>query len=641
YYPYTKLADDQGNSLPIIYRYRPAFLDLLNSTYGDKLLSMQFAPLKDIDEGYVKTKNQNINILIGAKYNLSSVFSVNINYNYNRGFNEQNGFDGPNSFYVRNLVNLFTTPLDYVDPIFGTADPARRQIPIGGIYRPRIQYTSNQTLRGQLNVEKKWNEKNQLSAIAGVDIGQNYILNRYDSYYGYDENTKIFNNRLNFYDNRLPNLFGDANTGLSVGQIPAVLDINDYKIRTFSVYSNAAYTYARRYTLSGSIRKDYSSEFGQGADQKSTPFYSVGGSWNINNEDFYNLALLPLLKFRATFGYNGNVNPLVYSRPILFRSSFVDSNSGLPYSSTSNGSQGGVSNINLRPERTGTFNLGIDFGFRGNRISGSVEYYNKNTSDLLSANPIDPTTGFNTVVYNTANLNGKGIDLTINSLNFQSGLFRWNSNFLFSWNTNKVLKVFSTAADNVGSFVLASGNLKAGYPYSKLFGLKWAGLDPSTGDPRGYLNGKIVTITPDATGDNLFNQITSAPMSEAHYFGSAVPVYYGSFRNTFSYGSFSVSTSILYKLGYFFRRPGSSLVRYTLLYRSGIPQGAEYSRRWQNPGDEQKTNVPSLTTANNLSRDNMYYFSEINVLMADHIRLQEINLSYSFNNKKWFIKNPR
>jgi TonB-linked SusC/RagA family outer membrane protein len=643
FYPYSRLADDKGNALELAKMYRPGFVDLFETTYPTQFLSWRYKPLEDINEGYNKLKAQNINLNFSANYKIIAGLSVQATYNYNTGRSEDNTLYRQNSFFMRNLINYFTTSLASTNPMTGDpVTPYVRQLPLGGQYNTSLNRSRNQSLRGQLNYDKTWKEKHQLSAIAGIDVSENYSIVRSNGFYGYNENTLQSDNKLD-YKTMLPIVFAEDFSGYNGEYIPN-LDggFIDNKIRTFSWYSNMAYTYDSRYTLSASIRKDLSSEFGRGTNQKGAPYYSVGGSWNIHHEKFYHLEFLPVLTFRTTFGYNGNVNPSVLARPLITYSIFNGDNN-LPYAYTSFGT--GISNSQLRPEKTGIWNIGIDFGLKGNRVSGSLQYYIKKTSDLIAGGALDPSTGYTNITYNTGNLLGHGIDVAINSLNVQAGKFRWNTNFLFSYNRVKVTKLYATAASAAGQVVSnSSGSYNEGYDLSRLFGYKWAGLDPLTGDPRGIIDGHPVAVSNSTDGNTAYNSIQTAPISSLKYFGSAVPVWYGSFRNTFSYGALSVSASLLYKMGYYVRRPSSQVLNYSKLYSTNATiQGIEYQDRWQKAGDELHTNVPSAVySSSNQNRDNFYYYSELNVLKGDHIRLQEINFSYLIPaTKSKFIKNPR
>jgi TonB-linked SusC/RagA family outer membrane protein len=642
FYPYSRLADDNGNFLELAKTYRQGFAAAVNNAYGDNFLSYSYVPLNDINEGYNKLKSQNLNLNFNANYKILNGLSAQVTYNYNTGRNNDNSLYRQNSFYMRNLINYFTTSPESVDP--RTFDPVaayNRQLPLGGQYSTILTTSNNHTLRGQLNFDHTWKEKHQLSAIAGIDVAQAYSIAKSDGYYGYDENTLYSNNKLD-YKTMIPIAFAEDFSGYNGEYIPNLsTGFIDNKVRTFSYYTNAAYTYDRRYTISGSLRKDLSSEFGRGTNQNGTPYYSLGGAWNINNESFYHWALVPNLTLRATYGYNGNVNPSVIARPLITYSLFNGTNN-LPYAYTSFGT--GIANSQLRPERTGVFNIGLDFLIQGNRLSGNIQYYSKKTTDLIAGGALDPSTGYTNITYNTGNLQGNGLEFTLNSLNVQLNQFKWNSNLLFAYNRVKVTKLYATATSEAGSAVNNSGGTyNEGYDLSRLFGYEWAGLDPQTGDPRGYIDGKEVTISNTPEGDNNYRAIQRAPLSTLKYFGSAVPVYYGSFRNTFTYASFAISANLLYKFGYYVRRSQAQVLNYGSLYSGNSLQAVEYNDRWQKPGDESNTSVPSaVMSTGNTNRDNFYYYSSVNVIKGDHIRFQEINLSYTLKvGARSPVKNPR
>jgi TonB-linked SusC/RagA family outer membrane protein len=647
FYAYSRMSDDEGNPLELSKMYRQGFADLFERTYPSQFLSWRYKPLEDINEGYNNLKDQNLNFDFSANYKVANGLSIQATYNYNTGRIEDNTLYRQNSFYMRNKINYFTTSLASTDPRTGNSvTPYVRQLPLGGQFNTDLTKSSNQTLRGQINYDKNWNDKHQVSAIAGMDVNQNYKILRGDGYYGYDENTLHSENKLD-YKTMIPIVFAEDFSGYN-GEYIANLNtgFRETKLRTVSWYANAAYTYDRRYTLSASIRKDISSEFGDGTNTGGTPYYSFGGSWNINNEPFYHSELFPVLSLKSTFGYNGNVNPRVISKSTIIYSSVFGLPPGennLPYAYTD--PSGSVSNRLLRPEKTGVWNVGVDFGMKGNRISGSLQYYIKSTSDLLDYGNLDPSTGYSFAIYNIGNLKGKGIDFALNSVNIKDAKLSWNTNLLMSYNRVKVTKLFGNSASSAGQVVgNSAGTFNEGYDLSRVFGYEWAGLNPTTGDPQGYVNGVPVSISNSAEGNEAYNSIQNAPITSLKYFGSGVPVLYGALRNTFNYAAFSVSINLQYKLGYYVRRPKAQVVNYGALYNvNAVLQGEEYNNRWQQSGDESSTNVPSaIFSATNTNRDNFYYFSSINVLKGDHVRLQEINFGYTIpvrNNR--FIKNPR
>jgi len=162
---------------------------------------------------------------------------------------------------------------------------------------------------------------------------------------------------------------------------------------------------------------------------------------------------------------------------------------------------------------------------------------------------------------------------------------------------------------------------KKGKPLYALYSLAWAGLDPETGNPQGYLNNEVSV--------DYNKLLSSTNEADLIYNGPAQPTSFGSIRNTFTYKGVSLSANVSFRYGYYFRRPS---VRYNniLTAKGGH---SDYSKRWQQPGDEQWTNIPSLPENVNVNRDNFYSLAELLVEKGDHVRLQDINVSYMLNQR--------
>jgi len=621
--PYARLADDNGIPLSLPSLYRPLFVEYLKTKYGSNIQDMTYKPLEENLLGSLKGKIQTMNFLINANYKFHSSLSGSLSYSYNRQLNDEEEYYSKNSFYLRELSNRYRDPTTLA---YG--------LPYGDILRPSRSTSTGQTLRGQLNYNHTW-DRHALNAILGIDASDNYIYQNGNTYYGYNSELLTFNNNVNQLT-QYPMLYMSGTASLPYNDLAII----DNRSRTFSSYTNAAYTFDNRYTVSGSLRRDGSNIFGVSENRSGTPFYSAGLSWNIGNEHFYHFEQIPRLQLRGTFGYNGNSNPLASGRPTITYSTAEQTGlaSGLvPFT-------GLATNKKLRPERTGVLNFGLDFGFKGGRISGSFEYYNKYTKDLIADNLLDPSTGFTALKLNTGDLRGRGIDLTLNSQNVQAGKFIWSTNFLLSSNRVKVTKLYSRTTPVAGTFLAGTGSdiFNVGYDLNRLFAFKWAGLDPASGSPRLLLNGQPLVINNTPAGQTRFNLLTNASTSTLRYMGSAVPIYFGSLRNSFSYGSLMLSVNILYKLKYVIRRPQADMAIYSNLY-AATPSliGAEYSKRWRQPGDELLTNVPAVTYPGSIYSDDAYRLADINILKGDHIRLQEINLSWGAKLPSWGVKNVR
>jgi hypothetical protein len=149
-----------------------------------------------------------------------------------------------------------------------------------------------------------------------------------------------------------------------------------------------------------------------------------------------------------------------------------------------------------------------------------------------------------------------------------------------------------------------------------VFSYRYAGLERETGDPQGYLDGHI---------SKDYSTILNRPGSgDLRYHGRSSPSVFGHLINQFSYGAFSMSVIISYKLGYYFRRTS---VNYDQLLKGLSGGSPDYKYRWQQPGDELKTNIPSLVEKPPFGRDEFFSYNETLVEKGDHIRLQAINTS--------------
>ena len=226
------------------------------------------------------------------------------------------------------------------------------------------------------------------------------------------------------------------------------------------------------------------------------------------------------------------------------------------------------------------------------------------------------------LIWNVAGIEGNGVDVELRTININKGV-RWLTTANFSTYKDKVTKYYpsSTIARN---FVLSSVPISGieGLPVYSIFAYRWAGLDPQNGDPRGYLNGEV---------SKDYAKMMGADVKDLQYFGSAIPTVYGSFTNTFSYKQFTLDIGITYKLGYYFRRPS---INYTSLFKDWVGH-SDYALRWQKPGDEAFTDVPSNQYQTNSNRDAFYAGSAALIEKGDHIRLQYINLGYEISKKQW------
>lgn len=599
-YPYAQLADGSGSPLAVARQYNT---DFVNAATQKGLLNWNYVPINELSSNSNETKLSDTRFSGILKYTFIKGLSASINYQYERQNVDNTQLQGEDAYYTRNLINSLST--------LNGDGTVSRVVPLGGIRIKGNTILSSQNGRGQLTYNTEWN-KHQIAAIAGAEIRQATVVMDQGYLYGYDPAIGQ-GQPVDYAD-----YFRTYPSG-NYMSIPGNLAVSKTLDRFRSYFANGSYTYNNRYTVSASGRIDQSNLFGVRANQRSVPLWSTGFKWAIDKEDFYQSKWLPQLSFRATYGYSGNYDNTVTA----FTTAYYTSNS---YSRQTAATLQSPPNTNLQWEKTAMLNFAIDFSSKNSRISGSIEYYHKKGSDLIGYASLDPTTGFSQYKGNVAGMQGNGWDINLNTKNINEK-FRWLTSFNLSYVSDKITS-YDLKNTNAPAY-LNDASINAdvfnysplvGRPLFGIYAYKWAGLNPQTGDPVGYINGQK---------SEDYSALTNVPVDSLEYKGRALPNVYGAIRNTFSYGQVSFSFNISYRLGYYFRR---NSVNYSELFYSNVSH-SDYTQRWQKPGDETHTNVPSLIYPDNQNRDYFYIKSAALIDKGDNIRLQDISLSYDLSPK--------
>ncbi len=604
-YPYARLADTQGNALAVLKDYRSSYTDTAG---GGNLLDWKYRPLDELGINDNTIQRNDVQLSMGMRYDFFKGLSGEVKTQFQQSSNESRYHYKRESYYARDLVNRFSRR--------GTGNSIVRNVPAGGILDEAATAFMSANIRAQLNYTEILNKNLELAALGGAEIRKIQSATTYARTYGYDDERLTFGN-VDY------NGFYALWENLGYSNIYNGAGFDETTNRYVSYFGNAALTVRNKYIFSASARKDASNLFGVNTNQKWNPFWSVGAAWKISEERFYKSKWLPTLGARLTYGYSGNIIPGLSGKPVLSYSN--NSVIPVPYASVNT-----AANPNLRWEKTGTLNLGVDMSIKSHRLSASFDYYLKRSEDLFATVPLDPTIGVRTQVLNAGNIKSNGFNVKINAIPV-NGSIKWEVQLLADKVRNKVTRFFNESPNKVGYVGFSTGitALEGKDPYA-LISYRWAGLDPLTGDPRGYLNDTISKDYVALYNPGSFDQLVIG--------GSTRPKIFGSMRNTFSYKMISVSANITYAFDYVFRRLGMD---YDLLYYSWA-MNREFAQRWQQPGDELHTNVPSMQFPNDYRRDALYKYSEATVEKGDHIRLQDIQLQYRLNSmrtKHSFIKN--
>ncbi len=385
--------------------------------------------------------------------------------------------------------------------------------------------------------------------------------------------------------------------------------------REVSYYGSLIYTYDRRYSLSGTFRVDESNLFGADKKYRRNPLWSVGVSWNIQEEDFFHSNVINRLTPRITYGLTGNFDRSGSSTPLLVGSRNFSNTTKEYYVRVST-----PPNDKLRWERTQTLNFALE-GELFNRLNFTFEYYQKRSFDLLGNALMDPTLGFDELLVNAANMRNRGVEINLNADVIRTKDFTWNMDFVFGYNKNKITK--NNISDGAPEINRPTGVLGfvEGYAREAIWSYRWAGLD-DTGDPQTY----------DAEG----NKTKEAVLESLVCSGTYLPKYNGSLSANFKYRNFTLMFSFIYNFGHVFRMEYPEMNPLETTDLSSL-----VAKRWQKPGDEATTDIPAMLTWEHYldGRDRLARYSSNSIRKGDFIRLREILFNYDLP-KNWLKKTP-
>ncbi len=362
-----------------------------------------------------------------------------------------------------------------------------------------------------------------------------------------------------------------------------------------SLFGRINYGINDKYIFQFTGRYDGSSRFGPSNQYGFFP--AISGAWNISNEEFFsNVNAFSFLKLKASFGYIGNTP----SQDFLSTTNYFIVNRL--------GEQGiraeNIANEDIKWEVTEQFDIGLDFGILKDRISGSINYYQKNTSDLLFLRPISPTSGVPSVIDNFATLTSNGVEFNVTSENVNQGVFKWSTSFNIATNNSTI--------DNLrgNRVVLPPSAFIEGESPGVFFLPRYIGVDPSNGRAI-YDNGNGGTTT--SYDDALSNG--------RQVIGDPNPDFFGGLDNTLSYKNFELNFLFQFVGGVDIYNQTAELFANSGFRQLG--QRADQANRWYSPGDNAQ--FPVLDPANNDNTRPSSRFLED----GSYIRLNNLTLSYN------------
>ncbi|MDH4089704.1 MAG: TonB-dependent receptor [Cyclobacteriaceae bacterium] len=433
-----------------------------------------------------------------------------------------------------------------------------------------------------------------------VPIGDNHII---DGVAGFEYQQ---NNRDYFL------AFGK---GLATGQLqtlqstaePVQVDGSRSAYRFISYLGQANYNYKEKYFLSASIRYDASSRFGTG--KQWAPFWSLAGGWRFHDEAFMSgVGWISDGKLRINYGTSGNAAIGDYGSLGLY--SFNAAYNGIPGSQPNQ-----IANPNLSWEQSRSLDIGLDLGFIENRIFASMDYYRRNSDNLLLNVPVSRTTGFSTALKNIGEMQNSGFELTLTTVNFD-GAFRWSTDFNVAWNKNKIVSLPG------GEDILNGPQIsREGIPIQSFYVQKWKGVNPADGTPLWAKGGF------DASGNYTGEGETTTGVygqADRYIVGNATPKFTGGLNNAMSYKGITFSFFFIFVHGNKVSNESRSFIesdgqRFGWNYLVAAAEGT-----WQNPGDVAERPQPLLGGNNSANAFSTRYLED-----GSFVRLRNVTLGYS------------
>ena len=623
----------------------PAFLDL--KTFNVKNEMSKSTDKLESNE-YTATANLNYELTKGIQFNTT--------LSYTAGEAEQRSwFEASTEQAAQLRVNAW-------DGGARTFDPIRDPLPFGGELTQQSNRKRNYTVNGRIDFSRFLDgaKKNQLIGALGGELSSM-------------KNSSIYQVRRGYLPER--------------GQSFAEIDLNTYPAYASWLISNghgkiteglqnlarlfltATYIYNDRYILTASTSSDYSNAFGTRSNEKFLPTWALSARWNMHNDLLKEVKWIDMAALRFSFGTQGNMLPNQTPNTII-RKGNLSSYYGIPESYID-----AFPNPDLTWEKVHDYSTAFDFSFLNGKISGSVGYFFKRTTNAFLSKKISSINGTTSYVVNGGTVENQGVEIDfhfrpVNNASSNGGRrgFMWRVDpqlgQVFNRLLNQNLRTKNILVDpntvTFESFLNGSVPID-GKSVNTFYSYRFKGLNHNGGYPMFYgaepeRKGELVQLYNSMPKD----QIYLAVMSES---GRREPVLQGGIGNYFSYGNWSLSVSFTYSLGNKVRLLKIASGSYGT-FRPSSQQNLrkEFVNRWRYPGDETKTNIPGIQgndildlsnlawwydvvpgLANYFANDyyEMYDYSDLRVVSGDYLKLQYAALGYNFSKElcsRWNLK---
>lgn len=582
---------------------------------------MNWAPfniLNEIDNNYMDVDVKEIKLQMDIDYKINPYLTYNLSGSarYADTKRVHNVLEGSN---IVGAYNANVTTIERDDNIFLYKDPNNPSappvvvLPNGGIRTSIMNDMTSFNLRNSLTYKRAFNDVHEIDGFFGAEMRT--VNRNSEDYTAYG--VQYGKGLTAFTDDRVISKL--LETGGSY------FGLGEERERTVAFFGKVGYTYDRRYTASLTGRYDGSNRQGNSTASRWLPTYTVSGKWNVSEEKFLqDSETISNLSLRGSYGLTATAGPATNSLAI-YRSAITDrSLSSLRENSLLISE---LQNADLTWEKQYETNIGLDLGLFNNRLQIVTDVYQRKAFDLIDYVVTSGVGGQKVKMGNNADMDTKGIELAITTVNVKNDDFSWTTTLNASYFDQEIKSLQNTP--NAYDLVNGYGGNVVGRPRNALYSYQFTGLN-SEGLPTFI---QADGQTDDVAGANF--QDTEGVEGYLKYEGGLEPNKSLGFSNTFTYKNWSMNIFVVASGGNKVRLNPSFNSRYSDLdvFTKDI------SDRWLIPGDENHTNIPTIADITQLGNYgeqklniayNTYNYSDVRVADGGFVRLKNVSLGYEF-----------
>ena len=579
-----------------------------------------FNILNELENSYKKQHGSGITANINLQFKFTDWLNANAILSYSNSNTEIESYWGEKTYHVAAIR----------ESAYGETPPSTSTFPYGGELTMNHSRNNSYTVRLQLNANKYFglNSQHNINGAAGFELSSTRY-NEFESIH------------RGYYEDRGKSFVSNVSTTLYPSYAEWLANNNptiiDNLTNVISYYLSLSYSYKNYFTLNVNGRVDGSNKFGNQSNDKFLPIWSLSGNYNFS-EHFKQLASwIDYMSLKVSYGYQGNM--LDDQSPVLL----IQKNPMNSYYKENTASVARYPNPNLKWEKTNSLNVGLNLSFLKGAIQAQAEYYYKRTKDAFMNKEVASMNGVDTYVINGGDVQNQGFNIDLTFLPLKRNDWYWSISTSFSKNYNKIMNDPDAQTYDYDSFLDGTALVK-GEAVNTFYSYDFVGLSPVDGGPMFNDYESRMHELFGLTRYETFTKVLKAT-------GRREPYMSGNLTTQLTYKNFRLGGSFVYSLGAktrLFRMFDKSLEPENNINR-------DFMDRWQEPGDELRTNIPALinyksdaywkyqsrhysTMHENIqtfAEDyyQMYDYSDVRVVSANYLKCSNLSLTYNFGKK--------